>query len=753
MEALEVEDISPALEVTEDFFNTFDAKLECVQPPKVYGIQEVPELVGHEVFNKIAACGDFRSMASLGENSLVWEHCKNGLLEAQVEKAFPAKERLGVQRGTVPDNLSWVEQREESTFNIFNIGQRRRERPHSVNDIIVQSEEVAFKPGHNRSRSDISHIDWGVVLNGTPPQQPSSQGNRNPKLTFMPTGFQKGEDIQGNTEHKAAFSNILKKGYLEIKNHDGFWQACYAELSPCKLYLYHLDRSGNQTLPTIYLLVHFQSINVETKVVDAVLFNNSHLQLKAESPWEALDWGQKLWEAVRSSVPSFLKPLGQVENAQKLDNAQCGLAPNPGSWKEPPECFQTTPLAPNMKDYQTVLKSGTLYRLTLQNNWKAFHFVLSQSFFMAFQPGGLDEDPMFSYSIDTCLSVQVDVLDDCDSCFQVIFPQDVLRLRAETRPRAQEWMEALKSGANAARSLGPNPQVTLRNKAQDLSSGKELRSIKRHSVTTSFLSILTTLSLERGLTAQSFKCAGCQRSIGLSNGKAKVCSYSGWYYCCTCHVDDTFLIPARLVHNWDTSKYKVSKQAKEFLEYVYEEPLIDVQQENPMLYRHVEPLATVVRLRQQLKSLRAYLFSCRAAVAEDLRRRIFPREYLLQQIHLYSLADLQQVIEGKLAPFLGKVIKFASSHVYSCSLCSQKGFLCEICNNGEILYPFEDISTSRCESCGALFHSECKVKSVPCPRCVRRELQMKQKSFWRRLNMDESLGESCNTFELSYQNT
>ncbi|KAL0624465.1 Pleckstrin homology domain-containing family M member 3 [Plecturocebus cupreus] len=53
------------------------------------------------------------------------------------------------------------------------------------------------------------------------------------------------------------------------------------------------------------------------------------------------------------------------------------------------------------------------------------------------------------------------------------------------------------------------------------------------------------------------------------------------------------------------------------------------------------------------------------------------------------------VIEGKLAPFLGKVIKFATSHVYSCSLCSQKGFICEICNNGEILYPFEDISTSR----------------------------------------------------------
>lgn len=63
------------------------------------------------------------------------------------------------------------------------------------------------------------------------------------------------------------------------------------------------------------------------------------------------------------------------------------------------------------------------------------------------------------------------------------------------------------------------------------------------------------------------------------------------------------------------------------------------------------------------------------------------------------------------------------------------------------------VGSCRCESCGAVFHAECKEKSVPCPRCVRRELQMKQKSFWRRLNMDESLEEACNMFELSYQNT
>ncbi|XP_006889192.1 PREDICTED: pleckstrin homology domain-containing family M member 3 [Elephantulus edwardii] len=760
MEALEVDDISPALEVTEDFFSSFDTKLEkAVQQAEVYGIQEVPELVGHEVFSNIPDNGAIRNVASLGKGGMIWDHCNSRLLETKAHNVFPAKEQFLVQRGTAPDNLSWMEQKEASTFNFFNICQRRRERPRSVNDLL--DETSTFKPGHTRSRSDVTQVDWRVVLKSTPLQQPQQQsslpGPHFTRPSFLLPSPNKLEDAQGNTEHKQTFPNILKKGYLEIrKDHDSYWQSCYAELSPYNLYFYNLDSSGNQNLYATYQLSHFQSIsvlgNLEARLVDTVLYDNTQLQLKAESPWEALDWGQKLWEVVHAARPGYMVRQDELANSPGLghnvDNTQ-----NHCLQKKCSGLLPSSPAPEGPTQYQNILKSGTLYRLTVQNNWKAFTFVLSRAYLMAFQPGKLDEDPLLSYNVDVCLAVQMDTLDGCDSCFQVIFPQDVLRLRAETRQKAQEWMEALKTAANAERSAEQNLQVTLRNKSKEQPGGHDLRKNKRQSVTTSFLSILTTLSLERGLTAQSFKCAGCQRSIGLSNGKAKVCNYSGWYYCSSCHVDDSFLIPARIVHNWDTSKYKVSKQAKEFLEYVYEEPLIDIQQENPMLYLHAEPLAAVVRLRQRLKSLRAYLFSCRAAVAEDLRRRIFPREYLLQQIHLYSLADLQQVIEGKLAPFLGKVIKFATSHVYSCSLCSQKGFICEICNNGEILYPFEDISTSRCESCGAVFHSECKEKSVPCPRCVRRELQKKQKSFWRRLNMDESLEEACSMFELSFQNT
>ncbi|KAM4697590.1 pleckstrin homology domain-containing family M member 3 [Rhinophrynus dorsalis] len=756
MEALEVDDISPALEVTEDFFSSFDKIEHVCNSPEVFGIHEVPERLSNERSSNNKEHTDGQN-ANTSQSSIIWERCKSSLFDAKAKNGIHAKEHYASVRRIFPDGPLLAEQENDiSTFNLFTACHRRRDRPRSVNDTLAQSEEAPkFKQGHNRSRSDVSYIVWTNVQKPAPLQRSSSQGVPCTSPSFMSID----RDIEGNNELKSSFPNILKKGFLETrKAQEDFWKSCYAEISQYKLHIYSTDSSGNHNALTVYPLTHIESITItgshETKLVDVIMADNRQLQLKADSAWEAIDWGQKLWEGVRALtlVPNYMNGHQEaLARPKNFGDSRGDLVENHVLSNKPNEIPRSVNLSNGY--HKNILKTGTLYRLTFQSNWKAFTFVLSSSHFAAYQPSCLDEDPLLSYNIDVCLAVQMDTLDGYDSCFQVIFPQDVLRLRTETRQRAQEWMDAIISAANSARKPDQNLLVPLRNKPKENLSIRELQKNKRQSVTTSFLSILTTLALERGLTAQSFKCAGCQRAIGLTNGKAKVCSYSGWYYCSTCHVDDGFIIPARLVHNWDTSKHKVSKQAKEFLEYVYEEPLIDVHQENPLLYRHVDALAHVVRLRQQLKSLRAYLFSCRAVVAEDLRRRIFPREYLFQQIHLYSLADLQQVVEGKLAPFLMKVIKFATSHVYSCSLCSQKGFICEICNNGEILYPFEETSTSRCENCGAVFHSDCKVKTVPCPRCVRKELQKKQKSFWKRLNVDDSLDESCSMFDLSYQGT
>lgn len=201
MEALEVDDISPALEVTEDFFNSFDTKLEkIVQPSGVFGVQDVPELVGHEVFDQITESRNLRNVASLAKSSLIWDHCKNGLLETKAQTVFSAKDQHVVQRGTAADNRAWAGEGDTAAFNIFNICQRRRDRPRSVNDILVQNEEAStFKPGHNRSRSDISHVNWGVVFTGTSLQQPALPGQDNNCALLSYLALTKGQDIQGNT--------------------------------------------------------------------------------------------------------------------------------------------------------------------------------------------------------------------------------------------------------------------------------------------------------------------------------------------------------------------------------------------------------------------------------------------------------------------------------------------------------------------------------------------------------------------------
>ena len=42
-------------------------------------------------------------------------------------------------------------------------------------------------------------------------------------------------------------------------------------------------------------------------------------------------------------------------------------------------------------------------------------------------------------------------------------------------------------------------------------------------------------------------------------------------------------------------------------------------------------------IRMQLKYLKAYLFTCKQSVAEELKKRVWPREYMLDHVHLYSV--------------------------------------------------------------------------------------------------------------------
>lgn len=156
---------------------------------------------------------------------------------------------------------------------------------------------------------------------------------------------------------------------------------------------------------------------------------------------------------------------------------------------------------------------------------------------------------------------------------------------------------------------------------------------------------------------------------------------------------DFYQIPARVIYNWDFRKFPVSQKAAAFLQEFQYQPFIDLKLLNPDIYRYVDEMAELQSLRIQLNYIRAYLFTCCAPIIENLQKQLWSKEYLYEHIHRYSMADLQMIPKGLLADQLRKAITFGRQHILDCVICSQKGFICEICQSDRVLYPF-DVTTT-----------------------------------------------------------
>lgn len=238
--------------------------------------------------------------------------------------------------------------------------------------------------------------------------------------------------------------------------------------------------------------------------------------------------------------------------------------------------------------------------------------------------------------------------------------------------------------------------------------------------TCELISMLGVICPEQGLDTQRYRCHSCGCLVGMIYGKSRVCYFDGFNYCCECHENDECVIPSRIIHNWDFKKYPVAKRNKSFLTRVLEEPVINMKLVNPLIYSAVEDMAQLQTLRTQLSFLRSYIFTCKESIAEELRKRMWPREYLYEHVHLYCINDLLQIPSGSLIQTLQKVINFAKNHVLNCHLCNLKGFICEVCNNSKVIYPFDMDITYHCEQCLTVFHSSCMDASKSCPKCERR---------------------------------
>lgn len=240
--------------------------------------------------------------------------------------------------------------------------------------------------------------------------------------------------------------------------------------------------------------------------------------------------------------------------------------------------------------------------------------------------------------------------------------------------------------------------------------------------------IQTRICPEQGLDAQEYACAECKRPLqfgGYPDLEPRLCDYNGLYYCSHCHWNDEWMIPARVLCNWDCNKYKICRASKQLLACIDRKPLYNFSQLNPRLLKFVAQLTKIKKLRRDIMFMKCYFVCCKEARRLRILQYLNRRQHFVESAEWYSLADLRDLVEGRLLPEIEQIVSVFTEHITrDCLICQGNGFICELCRDDKVIYLFSD-GVAICHSCCAVFHKQCfDISSKRCPRCVRRKQRL-----------------------------
>ncbi|XP_007953467.2 pleckstrin homology domain-containing family M member 1, partial [Orycteropus afer afer] len=522
------------------------------------------------------------------------------------------------------------------------------------------------------------------------------------------------------------FRGLMKLGTVERRGAMGIWKELFCELSPLefRLYLSNEERTCVENCS----LLRCESVGpAHSDGRFELLFSGKKLTLRASSQDEAEDWLDRVREALQKCRPQQEDEWVNIQYPEEPEDIpaipQGGLPPYSDPLSEP-ETFQGTQFDWSCAHVPEpdAIKESLLY-LYSDRTWVPYIFSLSLESLKCFRVRNNEKMLSDSHGVETIRDILPDMSLGGPSCFKIITAKAVLKLQAGNADEATLWRDLVRKVLTSYLEIAEEA-VTLGG-SLDESCQEVLKFATRENGF--LLQYLVAIPTEKGLDSQGCFCAGCSRQIGFSFVRPKLCAFSGLYYCDICHQDDASVIPARIIHNWDLTKRPICRQALKFLTQIHTQPLINLQLVNASLYEHVERMRLIGKKREQLKLLGDYLGLCRSGALKELSKRLNHRNYLLEFPHKYSIADLQQIAEGMYEGFLKALIEFASQHVYHCDLCTQRGFICQICHHHDIIFPFEFDTTVRCAECKTVFHQSCQAMVTEgCPRCARRRKYQEQ---------------------------
>lgn len=128
-------------------------------------------------------------------------------------------------------------------------------------------------------------------------------------------------------------------------------------------------------------------------------------------------------------------------------------------------------------------------------------------------------------------------------------------------------------------------------------------------------------------------------------------------------------------------------------------------------------------LRLKLNSMSFYMINCET-VTNTFKEMLGYREYFYTSVHKYSIADFEMLADGQFENMLSSAVNFGFKHITTCQLCSQQGFICEICSDPHIIYPFDLDNTVQCMECSNLYHKMCYTTGTNCSRCERKKKRL-----------------------------
>lgn len=276
------------------------------------------------------------------------------------------------------------------------------------------------------------------------------------------------------------------------------------------------------------------------------------------------------------------------------------------------------------------------------------------------------------------------------------------------------------NNANVPQTLFPNRGTHMENLAtlgKTISLNVQIRPFK---------------SMKQMLDAQHYRCSGCHRYFDdgrtrvqeyfqvLGWGKPRLCEYSGQLFCSSCHNNDTAILPARVLHYWDFTRYPVSQMAKSYLDSIYDQPMLCVSAVNPFLFSKVPALQHVANIRNRIAVMLPYVH---CPFRRSIDKGLGSRRYILDSNDFFALRDLIDLSKGifsALPVMVETVSRKVHEHITEqCLVCYDAGVPCnarQACNSPmSLIFPFQEEEIEKCRSCELVFHKNCFKTIVSCP--------------------------------------